>query len=489
MASQEDIRNIRLEKLALLKKAGMNAYPISVKRDFSLAEGIAQFDEVAKSGKAVSVVGRIMALRPQGGLVFMNLHDGTAKLQAMLKQEEVAPEVFSLFEKTVDIGDFIQVTGTFFVTKRGEKTLQIKNWSMASKSLRALPEKWHGLQDVEERFRHRYLDTLMSEEIRQRFVLRSRIISEIRRQLDGAGFLEVETPALQPLAGGTNATPFVTHHKALDTDLFLRIAPELYLKELLVGGFPKIYELGRNFRNEGIDTTHNPEFTMLEYYEAYSDASAQMVFAEKILKTILTNVLTTSVITFDGEKIDFSKDFEQITYANLLKQYAGIEKPEDLTQAEAVKKATELHIKIDPKDPTEKIIDTIYKKVCRPKLIQPTFIIDYPVNFLPLAKRSEKNEKLVNAFQLVIGGMELVKAFSELNDPVDQKSRFMQQEKNSKAGDDEAQPNDEAYLEAMEYGMPPAGGVGIGIDRLVMLLTDTRNIKEVILFPTLRPEK
>lgn len=494
MASQEEIRSVRLQKLALLREKGLNPYPISTKRDATLAEVVSQFDELAKR-PAVSVAGRVMSLRPQGALIFITLNDGASKFQGLIKKAgevaevgTVSAEVFDLFSQTVDIGDFVELSGGLFVTKRGEKTVAVANWRMLSKSLRPLPEKWHGLQDIDERFRHRYLDTLMDESVRARFVARAKIVSEIRRSLDAAGYLEVETPALQPLAGGTNATPFITHHKALDTDLFLRIAPELYLKKLLVGGFPKVYEIGRNFRNEGIDTTHNPEFTMLEYYEAYSDASQQMVFAESLLRNVVEKACGGLTVTFDEEVLDFSKPFARMTYADLLGKYAGIAHPETLTLEQARAKAAECKVKVDPKDPLEKIIDNIYKKACRPKIVQPTFIVDYPVAFLPLAKRSEENPALVNAFQLVAGGMELVKAFSELNDPIDQKSRFMDQEKNAKAGDDEAQPNDEEYLEAMEYGMPPAGGVGVGIDRLTMLLTGMKNIKEVILFPTLKPK-
>jgi len=364
----------------------------------------------------------------------------------------------------------------------------VKDWKMLAKSLRSLPDKWHGLQDVEERFRRRYLDTLMSSEVKQRFVLRSKIITEIRRILDDEGFLEVETPMLQPMAGGAIAEPFVTHHNALDIDLYLRIAPELYLKKLLVGGFSKVYEVNRNFRNEGIDVTHNPEFTMLEFYESYSDAKKQMVFIEGMLKTLTKKIFGKTTISYGGEKISFSKKFAIVSFLDLLKRYALIANPESITLDELRLKAKQLGVDVANVDGAEKIMDNIYKKTCRPKLTQPTFIVDYPAGFSPFAKRKEGNDELIDRFQLVVSGIEMVNAFSELNDPLDQRERYLEQDKKKKGGDAEVSPSDKDYLEAMEYGMPPAGGVGLGVDRLVMLFTDTKNIKEVILFPTMKPK-
>ncbi|MBX4210999.1 lysine--tRNA ligase [Candidatus Parcubacteria bacterium] len=484
MASLEEIRNARLQKLKLLQEAGVSAYPISAQPDYTIAEAIENFTKLSGK-KTITLAGRVMALRPQGGLIFFNLDDGTAKFQGLLKQEEIDAAAFDLFSKTVDIGDFVEATGTLFLTKRQEKTIQVKNWRMLAKSLLPLPEKWHGLQDVEERFRKRYLDTIMSADVKKRFLTRSQIISEIRKILDKEGFVEVETPMLQSLAGGASAEPFTTRHNALDIDLFLRIAPELYLKELLVGGFPKVYEIGRNFRNEGIDVTHNPEFTMLEYYEAYSDASRQRVFVEKLVKGVVKKITGGSEFSYNGTPINLGTKFAVISYFNLLQRYAHITYPEKETLESIRTHAQRVGVKFDMTDTLEKIIDNIYKKAVRPKIVQPTFVIDYPVNFLPLAKKSEKNKEVVDAFQLVIGGLEVVKAFSELNDPIDQRQRFEAQEK---SGDREAQVTNEEYLEAMEHGMPPAGGVGIGIDRLVMLLTGSKNIREVILFPTLRPK-
>ena len=485
MASLEDIRESRLKKLELLKSAGVNPYPIESQRDYSLATIKSEFETLEKKGR-LSVAGRIMAIRGQGAILFVVLDDGTGRFQTVFKKDDMDEKLFSLFSDAVDLGDIISVTGTLFTTQRGERSILAISWSMLTKSLRPLPEKWNGLQDVEERFRRRYLDTLMSDEVKNRFIARSRIITAIRAFLDRHDFLEVETPQLQPLAGGTNATPFVTHHNALDIDLYLRIAPELYLKKLLIGGFPKVYEIGRNFRNEGIDVTHNPEFTMLEFYEAFSTADKQMDFVEQLMKELVQNLFEGKKLESEKGELDFSKKFIRISYAELLEDYAGID-PHKASRADVEDKAKKLGVKVDTADSREKIIDNIYKKSARPKIITPTFITDYPVNMLPLAKRSEKDPSAVDAFQLIVAGMEIVKAFSELNDPVDQRSRFDKEEENAKAGDTEAQPNDLEFVEALEYGMPPAGGVGIGIDRLAMLMTNTQNIKEIILFPTMRP--
>lgn len=490
MASIDDIRENRIKKLSTLKEKGIDPFPGGSKQDYTLAEVQENFEKLSKSKKSISLVGRVLSLRPQGAIMFFTFNDGTEKFQGFIKKgEHISDEEYDLFQNIVDIGDFVQVEGNLFTTQRGEKTLQVWSWSMLSKSLRPLPEKWHGLQDVEERFRKRYLDLIASPEVKSRLTIRSKIITEIRKNLDKEGFLEVETPILQELAGGASAEPFKTHYNALDADFYMRIAPELYLKKLLIGGFPKVYEIGRNFRNEGIDVTHNPEFTSLEYYESFSDSKKQMAFTEKLLKKVVSSVFGKETIEFDGQSIDFGKKFNVISYLDLLERYALLTNPGSISLEDIRLKASQQGVKFAPGDSVEKIMDSIYKKTCRPKLVQPTFIIDYPVNYLPLAKRSPKNPKLVDAFQLVIGGLEMVKAFTELNDPIDQNERFMNQEKNKQAGDKEAQPNDKDFVEALEYGMPPAGGVGIGIDRLVMLLTNTKNIREVILFPTLRPKQ
>jgi len=488
MSSFEEIKNERVKKINILKEAGINPYPIEVEKDYSTKEAIDDFSKLSKLKKPFFMAGRIMTIRGHGGSTFVDFLDDGIRMQAYLKKDEVGDDVYKLFTDSVDIGDFLELKGTLFKTKKNEKTLKVSEWRMLSKSMRPLPDKWHGLSDVEERFRKRYLDLLMSSDVRNRFIVRSKIISEIRNFLNKESYLEVETPLLQPLAGGATAEPFVTHHNTLDIDLYLRIAPELYLKKLLVGGFSKVYEIGRNFRNEGISPTHNPEFTMLEFYEAYSNAEGQRSFVEKMFKVIVKNIFKKSSIVYNGNTIDFSKKFSVISYFDLLKKYTLMVNPTAISRDDIALKAKQFGITVENHDAKEKIIDNIYKKICRPKLIQPTFIIDYPAEFSPFAKRKADNPLFIDRFQLVVGGIEIVNAFTELNDPFDQKERFLEQDRKRKEGEAEVSPSDEGYLEAMEYGMPPAGGVGVGVDRLVMLLSDTQNIKEVILFPTMKPK-
>ncbi len=487
MSSIDEIRDTRIEKLNLIKSKGINPYPAESKIEITLLEIIENFDNLEKTREVKWIAGRVMSIRGQGGIIFTTLNDGTAQFQALLKKDSLGDEKFDFFNEVADIGDFIEIQGNFFTTKRGEKTIEASGWRMLSKSLRPLPEKWHGLQDVEERFRKRYLDALMSKEVKDRFIVRSKVITELRKILDESSYLEVETPVLQPLYGGASAEPFTTKHNALDMKMYLRISDELYLKRMLIAGFPKIYEIAKDFRNEGIDVTHNPEFTMVEFYESFSDAKKQMDFVEYIFKTLVKKITNTDKISYNSEEIDFSKKFAVVSYYDLFKKYAGMDDPENIEASELQKIAVNCGVQVGQNDSSVKLLDSIYKKLCRPKLIEPTFIVDYPVEYLPLAKKNEKNPKFVEAFQLIIGGIELVKAFSELNDPIDQDERFTEQEKNKKAGEADAQRKDEDFVEAMEYGMPPAGGVGIGIDRMVMFLTDTQNIKEVIFFPTMKP--
>jgi lysyl-tRNA synthetase, class II len=488
MASLEEIRSERLKKIEALKNAGDNSYPIKSHYTHTLKSVKDGFTDLAEAQTKVTLVGRVMARRGQGALIFFDLFDGTGRFQAVAKKDVLGEDRLAVFDATVDVGDFVQVSGTLFLTKQGEKTLQADNWSMLAKSLRPLPDKWHGLQDTEERFRKRYLDSLMEDGVRERFLLRSKIIGALRQFLNEQDFVEMETSMLQALAGGATAEPFKTHHEALDIDLFLRLAPELDLKKMLVGGFPRVYEIGRCFRNEGIDTTHNPEFTMLEAYESFSDAEKGRERVEALFKYILQTVFGELSVSFDDQVIDFSKPFMVRKYLDLIAEYTGLTDVWSLSEGELTAFAEKNSIKIDPAYDKAKIIDHIYKKMCRPQVIQPTFLVDYPAPFSPLAKKKEDNPDFIDRFQLLIGGMEMVNAFSELNDPLDQRARFMEQEKNKERGDAEAQPKDEEYLEAMEYGLPPAFGFGIGLDRLVMLLTDTKSIKEVIYFPTLRPK-
>ncbi len=451
MASLEEIRSARLNKLDFLIKQGVNPYPTTARQDITCRNASIRFDALTKEGNSLSMVGRILSLRPQGKITFFDFDDGTGRFQALLKKgEPLPPESFELFEKAFDIGDFIEVKGTFFLTKKNEKTVLAEEVRMLAKSLRPLPEKWHGLSDIEERFRKRYLDLLSNPEIKERFVIRAKVIELIRQFYLEAGYIEVDLPNLQPLAGGATAAPFKTHHNVLDMDFYLPIAQELYLKELLAGGMNKVFEMGKRFRNEGIDATHNPEFTMLESNEAYADATSQRKFIEKLFKFVVKGVFDKLQFEYQGRSIDLKPDFKVMVYP--------------------------------------KVTDEEYKKEIRPTLIQPTFIIDYPVSFNPFAKRKEDDPSLIDRFQLVIGGVELVNAFSELNNPIDQRERYLEEDRKGELGEREISPSDLEYLEAMEYGMPPNGGIGIGIDRLVMLLTDVKNIKEVILFPTLKPK-
>lgn len=450
MSTLEEIREARLKKIELLKEKGINPYPTTTHRDMTLSEASSQFETLSTSGKSINLVGRILSIRGQGKIVFFDFDDGTGKFQALLKSgEAVSDEDFNLFKDTFDIGDFIEVKGTLFLTKQSEKTLLVENLRMLAKSLRPLPEKWHGLQDVEERFRKRYLDLISSAEVKERFLTRSKIISLIRQFYLDKSFIEVDLPNLQPLAGGATAAPFVTRHNALGMDFFLPIAQELYIKMLLAGGFPKVFELGKRFRNEGVDTSHNPEFTMLESNEAYADAAHQREFIQELFRHVVLGVFGKLEFEYDGNIINLEKDFTVMKFPNMT--------------------------------------DEEYKKEVRPNLIQPTFLVDYPVAANPFAKRKDDNPDLIDRFQLVMGGIELVNAFSELNNPIDQKERYLEEDKKGKKGEKDISPSDMEYLEAMEYGMPPNGGIGIGIDRLVMLLTNVKNIKEVILFPTLKP--
>ncbi len=489
MASQEEIRLGRINKIKILRDHGIDPYPVNSKRNVSVESVLSSFKNFLKTNKILIIAGRVVAVRGHGGAIFLDLTDGTGRIQAYLRKDEIGEKDFDLFIETVDVGDILEFKGRCILTKRREKTLRVINFRMLTKSLRALPDKWHGLQDIDERFRKRYLDLIMSPEVYQRFVTRSKVITEVRNFLIAADYLEVETPVLQPLAGGASALPFITHHNALNIDLYLRIAPELYLKKLLIAGFPKVFEVCRNFRNEGIDTTHNPEFAEVEFYESYSDAKKQRTFVEKLVKTVFKKVLKKSTTEYDGSLINLSNKFSVITYFDVLRRFALISNPESVSREDLLLRANQLGAETHSADSIEKIMDSIYKRVCRSKLIQPTFIVDYPINYLPLAKKLSGETKLVDAFQLVIGGVELAKAFSELNDPIDQAERFLVQDKNRLAGDKEAQPNDREFVEALEYGMPPAGGVGIGLDRLIMLLTNTKNIKEVIFFPTMRPKE
>jgi lysyl-tRNA synthetase class 2 len=484
----KDIIKTRLKKLKRIKNLGIEPYPVFSRRNLSCAEALKKFNSLVKSQREITLGGRIRSIRTHGGLTFIHLDDGTTQIQLALQKNKVGEKGYEFFLENFDIGDFIEVTGILFKTKKGEKTLEVRNFRILAKSLRPLPDKWYGLKDIEERYRKRYLDLIYNPEVKEKFILRAKIIKEIRSFLEKNGFFEVETPILQPIYGGAKARPFKTHHNALDIDLYLRISPELYLKRLLIGGFNKIYELGKCFRNEGIDRSHNPDFTMLEFYWAYADYKELMKFTEKFLSTVIKKIFGKLIIEYEGKKINFKTPWPRIEFLDLIKKETGINY-EEINRDGLAKKAEKLGIKVDKVMTKAEIVDEIYKKVCRPKLWNPVFLIHHPAGFFPLAKAYEKDPKKLANFQLIVAGWELVNAFSELNDPIEQRKRFEEQEKLYKQGLEEAQRIDEDFLEALEYGMPPAAGWGMGIDRLIAILTNSHSLREIILFPTMRPKE
>lgn len=482
----KDIRENRLKKLKKLERAGMVAFPATTKRTHSIEEVLFDFNKLERAKKQLTLAGRIRFLRQHGKATFLDIQDGTGKIQAYLKEDRLGEAGYKFFLDNFDIGDFIEVRGVPFKTKKREKTVEVADFKMLAKSLLPLPEKWHGLKDIEERFRKRYLDLIFNPEIKKKFETRSKIIKEIREFLEKEGFLEVETPILQPIYGGATARPFKTHLNALDIDLYLRIAPELYLKRLLVGGFEKVYEIAKCFRNEGVDRQHNPDFTMLEFYWAYADYKDLMKLTEQMFEVLLKKIFDKLKVKYEGKEIDFKTPWPRIEFSQIFRKYTKINL-EEIHPKALKKKAEVLGVKIPPGAKKAEIADEIYKKFCRPKIWNPTFLIHHPAEAKPLAKTLEKNPSKSANFQLVVAGWELVNAYSELNDPILQRKRFKEQEKLFKEGFEEAQRIDEDFLEALEYGMPPAAGFGLGIDRLVALLTNSHSLREVILFPTMRP--
>lgn len=488
MATIDKLRKIRLKKLKAIEKAGVLAFPAQTKRTHKISEALKSFTSLARSKKEIVLVGRIRSRRIHGKATFIHIDDGSAQIQAFLRENRLGEKGYQFFLDNFDVGDFIETRGVLIKTKRGEKTIETSGFKILTKSLRPLPEKWHGLKDIEERYRKRYLDLIFNPEVKKKFEIRSQIIKEIRRFLDQEGFLDVETPILQPIYGGARARPFKTHLNALKMNLYLRISPELYLKRLLVGGFEKVYDLGKCFRNEGMDKFHNPDFTMLEFYWAFADYKDMMRLTERLFSHVLKNVLGSLQIKYQDKKINFKTPWKRIEFSRILKKYTKINF-EEINKAALAKKARKLGIVVEKERPKAEIADEIYKKLCRPKIIHPTFIINHPIGFQPLAKALKNNPQKLATFQLVIAGVELINAFSELNDPIEQKRRFKEQEKLFKAGLEEAQRLDKDFLEALEYGMPPAAGFGMGVDRLVTLLTDSSNLREVILFPAMKPRQ
>ncbi|NQT29962.1 MAG: lysine--tRNA ligase [Candidatus Saganbacteria bacterium] len=482
-----ELLRVRRDKLEDIKNKGINPFPYRYERTNTGAEILEKFEKIKEgeeSPEEVKVAGRIMTKRGHGKASFAHLQDESGRIQIYSRQDVVGEDKYDIYRK-LDMGDIIGVSGRVFRTKTGEITIRVKDFVILCKSLHPLPEKWHGLQDKELRYRERYVDLMVNPEVREVFVKRSKIISFIRHRLEENGFLEVDTPILQVLQGGAAAKPFCTHHDALDMPLFMRIAPELYLKRLIVGGFEKVFEMGRVFRNEGISYKHNPEFSIIEIYQAYADYNDIMQLTEEIISSAAKEVLGTLEIEFKGEKINLKPPWKRITLNEALKQ-EGIDiegKSEKEIRQIAKSKGVEGYEEIG----VGKIINVLYDKFVEAKLRQPTFIIDHPIETSPLAKKHRKKEGHVERFELIIAGMELANAFSELTDPIDQRERFDKQAELKAAGDDEAESMDCDFLRALEYGMPPTGGLGIGIDRLVMLLTDQPSIRDVLLFPHMKP--
>lgn len=490
--SQEDLTGlaqlmkVRQDKADDIRSLGINPYGGRYERSHAIADLFEDQDRLIEEGTPVRIAGRLMAKRGQGKAGFGNVKDRTGNIQIYSKLDVAGEANHGLYKKA-DIGDMVGIEGRLFVTKRGETTIEVQNFTMLSKSLRPLPEKFHGLTDVELRFRQRYVDLIMNDEVMDTFVTRSRIIQAIRSFLDRKGYIEVETPVLHTLAGGANARPFITHHNALDIELYMRIALELHLKRLLVGGMEQVYEIGRVFRNEGIDTTHNPEFTLLELYMAYGDYQDMMDITEAIFQHVAQGVFGSLQIENGDHVIDLSSPWTRISMAEAVAQETGLDFHSDLSDDAFRQGAIDLGLDL-PKDATRgQVLSELFEEKVEAKLIQPTFVIDHPVEVSPLAKRRSDDPRLTERFELFMLGDEYANAFSELNDPVDQRQRFEAQMEAKAQGDDEAHPMDEDFLQALEYGMPPAGGLGIGIDRMVMFFTNKSSIREVLLFPTMKP--
>ena len=486
--SLEEIRKNKIEKIELLKKAGVNPYPEKSWRTHEISKALENFDKFSEDKDRLVLAGRVMAYREHGASAFLDLEDATGRIQLYVKKDVVGDYDYDLFLKTIDTGDILEVSGFLMRTKKEEKTLEVEKYRILAKALLPLPEKWHGLQDVEERYRKRYLDFIFNPDVKKKIETRTMIVREIRQILDNNNFLEVETPILQTLAGGAIAQPFKTHLNTLNLDLYLRIAPELYLKRLLVGGFERVYEFAKNFRNEGMDRDHNPEFTMLEFYATYWDYEKMMVFLEKMLESVVRKISGDSKLSYQGQEINFQRPYSRVAFNDLFKKYMDIDYDE-ADEDTLIKKAKELEIKIEKTMTKGNVADEIYKKVARPKIIEPTFLINHPLELSPLSKKMEKDAEHVSRFQLIVGGTEVMNGFSELNDPLDQRERFEEQEKTAKKGNKEAHRLDEEFIEALEYGMPPAAGVGIGIDRITALLTDSHSVREVIAFPLMKPRE
>jgi lysyl-tRNA synthetase class 2 len=479
----------RLLKLQRLRERGVVPYPARAERKQTAAEAIAAFEKAEAAGESaptVQVAGRLRAIRVMGKSTFAHIQDGSGRIQVYFKQDDLGEEAYEAFKRDFDLGDFIGVEGYLFRTRTGEVTVHARTYQLLAKALHPLPEKWHGLKDVETRYRRRYLDLIANEEVQRIFVTRARVVTAMRRFLDEHGFLEVETPTLQTLYGGAMARPFTTHHNALDMTLYLRISDELYLKRLIVGGFDKVYEICKDFRNEGVSTKHNPEFTQMECYWAYADYNDMMWLTEHMVAFIAEQAVGSTKITFQGRTVDLAPPWRRWSLRDAIRELSGIDYMDFPTLDTLSAEVEQRGLAIGPQPSWGKLIDGLLSEVVEPTLIQPTFIKDYPIDISPLAKAVPGDPNHVERFEIFVGGVETGNAYSELNDPLTQRERFEQQGRSAKAGDEEAHPMDEDYVLALMHGMPPTGGLGIGVDRLTMLLTDQTSIREVILFPHLR---
>lgn len=490
MAEQrlEEVRQNRLSKRQALIDANLPAYPAEVRRTHTVQEVLKKFTELLNDETVIILLGRITSIRRHGGVVFIDLADASGTIQVQITKDEIAAEFFERLEY-LDTGDWVQVTGQPIVTKRAVNSVQAQAWHIISKSIRPLPDSWYGLKDHETRYRQREVDLLLNKKVREVFTMRSKVIGWLREYLTGDGYIEVETPVLQIVPGGATAKPFLTHHNALDIPLYMRIAAELYLKRLLVGGFEKVFEIGNRFRNEGIDRQHNPEFTMLESQWAYADYEDLMDFTERVLEKMVRELTGSTDVSWQGTVHSYAMPFKRINYIEILNKTLSVDVLAEKNPATYIEFFAKHDLEL-PQAPTYyQLVDELYKKLIRPTLIQPTLVHDYPIEMVPLAKAKVSDPRIAEKFQLVIEGMEINNCYTELNDPVRQREMFVSQEKNRAAGDAEAQKIDEEYLRAMEYGMPPNAGWSLGIDRLVMLLTDSPSIRDTILFPLLKPEK
>lgn len=481
-----ELMRARREKLAAIAARGIEPFGRKYHFTHHARDIIEGFDKL--EGQTVRVAGRVVAIRGHGKASFAHVMDMSGRIQLYLRQDVLGDGAYEEFG-LLDIGDLIGVEGEVFRTNKGEISVKATSLQILAKSLRPLPEKWHGLKDVEIRYRQRYLDLIVNPEVRDTFVVRSKVIKALRSYLDKQGYLEVETPMMHPIAGGAAARPFVTHHNALDMKLYMRIAPELYLKRLIVGGFEKVYEINRVFRNEGISIKHNPEFTLLESYQAYADFNDIMALTEQIIAQVAREVLGTTKITYQGQEIDLTPPWPRLTMTEAIKQYAAVDFAAVKTVAEARAIADKLDVHYEPKQGIGAILNNVFEAVAEEHLIQPTFITGHPTEISPLAKRNKDNPEITDRFEAFIFGREIANGFSELNDPIDQKERFLGQVAQRESGDDEAHMMDEDYVTALEFGMPPTGGLGIGVDRLIMFLTDNYSIRDVILFPHMRPQR